>query len=92
MRPPPAGLHVHQWFVELDAVRTGNGYGANPLTFGEIDAFVRLKGLAPEPWEIEALRQMDVVRVVAINTPPGADVVSERPLTPELFGALFSRH
>lgn len=46
-------------FWELERGRTGNGFGRNPLSWPDIDAWARLTGERPTPWQIAALRDMD---------------------------------
>jgi hypothetical protein len=36
-----------------------NGFSRNPISFCEIEAWARLTGAAPEPWEIELITAMD---------------------------------
>lgn len=56
----PAGLqHVWEWFGELSAARSGNGSGANPIAFSEIDAWARLTGRTPEVREVRAIMALD---------------------------------
>ena len=62
---PAAGEHLWFWFWDLDA---GRGYGmggAEPLTYTELQAWAGMLRTRPEPWEIEALRRMDVAYRVA---------------------------
>lgn len=51
--------HLLDWFRELNTGRTGNGFGANPLSWGEIDAWIRLTGRTVRDWEIGLLRALD---------------------------------
>ena len=81
-----------RWFDELDAARTGNGWAANAITFTEINAWASLYGLTLRSWEVRALRAMDAVRLSTLaqdQAAPEETIISERPLTPELFDALF---
>lgn len=56
----PRGFsHVWNTFVRLHAARTGSGFGANPITYVEIDAYCRLSRLPLDPWEIEVIRALD---------------------------------
>lgn len=65
---PPWVSSVVSWFWSLDALRSGQwveraGYAPNPLSWPEIDAWARVNGIRLEPWEAEALKQMDGVRM-----------------------------
>jgi hypothetical protein len=52
-------VHLWGWFVELSHARSSNGYSANPIGFAEIEAWARLTGQEPTPWEVSVLRRMD---------------------------------
>lgn len=56
---PAAGLHVWEWFWDLRAAAP-DGFGRSPITYQEIDAWIRCTGLEPRPWEIRAIRAMDL--------------------------------
>jgi hypothetical protein len=58
--PPYEVEHLWHWFCDLSAVRTGSGFGANPIGYGEIEAWARLTGNDPTPWEVSVLRRMDI--------------------------------
>jgi hypothetical protein len=51
--------HVWSWFLELNAARTGNGYGPNPIAYSEIAAWKELKGASPRAFEVDMLRALD---------------------------------
>lgn len=56
----PASLtYLWGWFLELHETRSGNGFGPNPFTYAEIDAWARLTGRALAPWEVGGLRALD---------------------------------
>lgn len=76
--PPTEGLHLWHWFLELSGARTSNGFGPNPISWNEIDAFNRLNGLRLTPWEAETLRRMDMA-YLAIHTENEAKKPRERP-------------
>jgi len=56
---PLAGAHLWQWFLELNAARTSNGWGPNAIGYGELQAWARLTRRAPAAHEVEALRALD---------------------------------
>ncbi|WP_425338081.1 phage tail assembly chaperone [Desulfobaculum xiamenense] len=57
-RPPDAGGYLLEWFWELHAAR-GQGMGPEAIGFVEIEAWARLTGRAPEPWEVAVLQRLD---------------------------------
>ena len=54
-----AGLHLWRIFHRLNARRGSNGFGINPISWGEIDAFVRTSGITLAPWEVEIVEMLD---------------------------------
>lgn len=58
---PMSCAHVWAWFLELAAARSANGTSLNPVGFADIDAWARLTGRRPTPWEVGALRALDTV-------------------------------
>lgn len=80
----------------MDHARTSNGFGLNPISFTEIDAWQRLSGEMLRPWELRAIRRMDLVVIEHANSKAAEetkgtaqDVVSNRPMSGSLFDALF---
>lgn len=57
---PPAGFHILEWFWTLDAGRGSNGFGANPISYSDILAWAALSGAEPEPWEVGAIKALDM--------------------------------
>lgn len=55
---PGLCAHLWRWFQELAATRQ-SGFGANPISFSEIDAWARLTRTRPAAWEVRALRALD---------------------------------
>lgn len=55
---PECAAHVWSWFAELTGRRTC-GMMMNPITWTEIDAWARLKGIRPKQWELDALTGID---------------------------------
>ncbi len=92
---PAAGQQVWFWFQELDAQRTGNGYGPNALGFVAIAEWARLRGLVLKQWQLDAILALDIKRREVMapkaeeQAEPEKPQVSERPLTARLFDALF---
>jgi hypothetical protein len=55
---PAACEHIWGWYWELRA-STPEGFSRSPVSFQEIDAWIRCMNLEIRPWEIRALRAMD---------------------------------
>lgn len=85
VRLPAAAERAWNWFWLLDRTRNGNGYAANRITHQDIRA---LASDRPAEWELNAILAMDAVRLAQDAAPSNA-IVSERPMTAELFDALF---
>ena len=82
------------WFRELDRARASNGYGLNPISYSDIDAWARLRRIALLYWHLDALISMDGQRLKLLYDKTASETedkpaVSERPLTARLFDALF---
>lgn len=61
---PDLAAHVWGWFQELSTGRTG-GFGPNPLTWECIDAWARLTGTRLAPWEVRAIKALDLAYLTA---------------------------
>jgi len=46
-------------FQRLANRRASNGFGLNPISWADIDAFLRLTRLRLTPWEIEQIEMLD---------------------------------
>jgi len=57
--PPPEVAYLLDWFTELSGRRTHGGMAANPITFPDIEAWARLTGQRPRPWEVRVLTRLD---------------------------------
>lgn len=64
---PEQGEHLLEWFFALDAARSSNGMGANPIGYGELDAWSRLTGAEPSPQEVVILKRMDTAYLNELN-------------------------
>lgn len=95
LKIPAAGEHVWRWFKELDRARTSTGFGVNPITWQEIDAWATRRKVDPSQWEIDALISLDSLRVELFYSAKAPEKeeqqeeVSSRPLSSRLFDALF---
>lgn len=56
---PPALTYLWAAFLRLANRRGSNGFGANPISWTELEAFSRLSGLRLTPWEIETIEMLD---------------------------------
>lgn len=52
-------LHVWTAFNRLSNRRGSNGFSINPITWPEIDAFVRHSKMPLAPWEISIIEELD---------------------------------
>lgn len=94
--PDGAGL-AWRWFNDLCRTRTGNGYGPNPLSYVEIEAYARLHRWPLEPRHVDLIMAMDRVWMESAAKPAdgSADGVarlpkmSDQPLTAAAFDAVF---
>lgn len=60
--------HVWRWFCEIAGARTSNGFGANPISYGEIAAWASLTGQDVSPWEARLLRRVDAAVLNVLNS------------------------
>lgn len=61
---------ILEWFWELHAGRTGNGFGPDPITWPAIDAWSRVTGTDLQPWEVRALIRLDCLWLDRAANPP----------------------
>jgi len=47
------------WFDELSRTRSSNGFGQNPISYAEIDAWSRLTNIELTPLEVSAIMRLD---------------------------------
>ena len=59
---PDCGLHIWQWFVSLR-----NACGDKPISFGEVDSWVRVTGISATAWEVQTIMQMDAAFLIGIR-------------------------
>lgn len=76
------------WFCELSAARGGNGFGLSPISFTEIDAWARVTGERPTPWEVGLLRRIDTAILPKLSGAGAKDGVSVKDTAG--MSALFS--
>ncbi len=78
--------------MQLSRGRGANGWGTTPLAFTEIAAWCSIRSIRLREWELEAILDMDRVLMAHMNRKTDDEVpveVSDRPLTAELFDAMF---
>jgi hypothetical protein len=88
---PPAGHRVWAIFLSLNAAR-GVGFGPSPITFEAMAAHARLHRTPLRPFEVEILEALDRAYLEAAAEKRGdgkPQEVSSRPMSPELFDAVF---
>lgn len=54
-------MYIWEWFMELNSQRTSNGFGQNPITYLDIQAWASLTNRFPLAWEVRAIRNMDMM-------------------------------
>lgn len=59
--PAPRALYLWHWFGELHAARRAGGFGPEPIAYADLDAWARLSGRYPRPWEVRWLMDLDAV-------------------------------
>ncbi len=57
---PPILVYLLGYFQQLSSARQC-GMSLNPLSFSEIDAWSRLYHLSLETWEIDVIKQLDLI-------------------------------
>ena len=58
---PDCVQYLWRWFWEINDSRTSNGFGFNPISYLEIEAWDRLTMKWVSPWETETIKKMDTV-------------------------------
>ena len=89
---PMAGERVWGIFLDLHATRGSNGFGANPISATEIEAWSRLRREPIRTFELDIIRNMDVAYLTAVAKkaePVPEHNVSTRKLSVGLFDAMF---
>lgn len=56
---PEEVAYLVRWFWMIGRGRTGTGYGPNPISWAEVEAWARVTGIQPLLWEISALLELD---------------------------------
>lgn len=94
---PDAGRLAWRWFNDLSRTRTGTGYGPNPLSYAEIEAYARLYRWPLEPRHVDLILALDrafldhVARRQNVNAAGNANLVDGPPITLEGIDAIFGK-
>lgn len=56
---PEAAEHLWRWFSELNRVRSGNGFGGNPIGYADIADWARFTCTRPGAMEVDWLLDLD---------------------------------
>lgn len=93
-RPPEGGAPLWDAFLRLSAARSYHQFGANPISYAEVEAYTRLMNLPLQPHHVLIIRAMDAVFLEHFapgkRAPDGVKAVPHRSphaLSPALFDA-----
>jgi len=64
---PDIFIQIWQWFLELNATRGNNGFGASPISFTEIKAWSELTDNALDQGEVMLLKKLDRVALEKVD-------------------------
>lgn len=66
----PFSMEAHwRWFTDLHFRRSSNGYSPNPISFTELDAWSRLRGVQLSTFDVDAIMQLDTVYFAHLSAP-----------------------
>lgn len=65
---PEALAYLWQTFCRLHA-RRASGFSVNPISWSDIDAFMRRAGVRLAPWEVRIIEQIDDAYLSEQNKP-----------------------
>jgi hypothetical protein len=65
----PEIAYLWDWWQSLHASRSAGGFGANPITYSDIEVFARVMRERIEPWEARAIRAVDDAWLASNATP-----------------------
>ena len=63
---PDSLRYLWEWFVQLSDGRGSSGFGPNPLSWPDFDAWSRLMRVTPDVWEVTALRKLDTAYLTSL--------------------------
>lgn len=64
---PEEGRHWWSMFMELSRARSSNGFGPNPISYIEIDAWRRLTDVDLSPFDVKMIRMLDDLWITTIT-------------------------
>lgn len=70
---PPQAAHVFGWFLELNQGRKSNGFGLDPLGWGDIRDWSDLTATPLRPHEVRLLKRLDTTFLNVMNAKESAD-------------------
>ena len=70
---PPQAAHVFGWFIELNQGRRSNGFGLDPLGWGDIRDWSALTATELRPYEVRLLKRLDSTFLSVMNAKEPAD-------------------
>ena len=89
---PWAGRRIWSVFLALDGARGSNGWGPNPIKFGDIETWSRLMREPVRPFEVEIIRALDDAYMKS-SAPKGEGKTvprsSGQAINPAAFDAVF---
>lgn len=59
---PHTLAYVWDWFLDLNSSRQHTMEGEAPISYLEIDAWIRVTRVEVSPWEVALIRRLDKVR------------------------------
>lgn len=62
---PDSMGYVWGWFIELHNARTSNGFGLNPITYVDMQAYFDLYQIVPQDWQVQLIKQLDSIALSA---------------------------
>lgn len=68
--PLPPLMETHwKWFSDLHLRRSSNGYGPNPISFTELEAWSRLRGIPLTAFDVDTIMLLDTVYFAHLSAP-----------------------
>jgi len=55
---PPETEYIWNWYLDLSARRSA-GFSINAISWTDMWAFFQLRGISPEPWEVDTICLID---------------------------------
>ena len=62
---PDDMLEVWKFFIDLNNARSGNGFGANPISYSDMYSYFKLIDIQPDGWEVDTIRKLDMIALDA---------------------------